>query len=357
MSQNQPFSFFVQWHLTERCNLACAHCYQGSASPKEMTLSEIEGIMDDIGDMLKSWSDSYGISYSPGFNITGGEPFLRSDLFPILEAAEHRGFPVSLLTNGTLIDGTRARALSDFGVQGVQVSLEGPPAVHDGIRGEGSFFRSLAGIQHLLSARIPVTLNATLSRVNSGHFGELVDLARGLKVERLGFSRLVPSGRGMDLGDSMITGEELRVLYENIFSREEGDLEFVTGDPVASQMRGPSEIDTKSAIPTGGCAAGISGLTLLPDGTVLPCRRLNIPVGNALGDSLREIWATSGVLNDLRTKSLYKGKCGSCERWSLCRGCRAIAYAYSLRKREGDYLAEDPQCFMYCSPTGSNPSQ
>jgi AdoMet-dependent heme synthase len=348
MSVNQSFSFFVQWHLTERCNLACTHCYQGKPLTEEMSLTEIKGVMDHIDSMLKSWSDSYGIDFSPSFNITGGEPFLRDDLFPILEAASRGNFGLDLLTNGTLIDRNRARALSDLGVDGVQVSLEGPRDVHDGIRGKGSFTRALSGIQHLLHFNIPVTLNVTLSRLNSAHFVEVIDLARELRVERLGFSRLVPSGRGRALLDAMLTGEEVKALYDDIFSRETRGLELVTGDPVASQMRAPGETCDPSVFPSGGCAAGVSGLTLLSDGTVLPCRRLPIPIGNVRADSLREIWATSDVLQRLRTKSSYKGKCGSCAKWSSCRGCRAIAYAYSLHKGRGDYLAEDPQCLI-CS--------
>lgn len=89
------------------------------------------------------------------------------------------------------------------------------------------------------------------------------------------------------------------------------------------------------------CQAGISGLTLLPDGTIMPCRRLNVPIGNVRKDSLREVWVSSEVLQQLRNKEIYKGKCGICRRWATCRGCRAIAYAHS-----GDLLTEDPQCFI-----------
>ena len=99
-------------------------------------------------------------------------------------------------------------------------------------------------------------------------------------------------------------------------------------------------------IPLGGCAAGVSGMTILPDGTLTPCRRLYIPVGNIRKDSFREVWATSEVLEGIRDRSRYKGKCGSCKRWADCRGCRAIAYAFSRAQGKSDFLAEDPQCFI-----------
>jgi radical SAM protein with 4Fe4S-binding SPASM domain len=101
-----------------------------------------------------------------------------------------------------------------------------------------------------------------------------------------------------------------------------------------------------SGIPAGGCSAGVAGLTFLSDGTIVPCRRLPIPIGNLRTDALREVWVSSPVLEALRDKSRYTGKCGSCERWENCRGCRAIAYAYSVSRGEDDFLADDPQCFL-----------
>lgn len=95
-----------------------------------------------------------------------------------------------------------------------------------------------------------------------------------------------------------------------------------------------------------GCSAGVAGLTILPNGNVTPCRRLPLSLGNVCKDSLREIWAASPILEALRDRSRYKGKCGTCKRWAACRGCRAIAYAWSRSRGEDDYLADDPQCFL-----------
>ena len=137
----------------------------------------------------------------------------------------------------------------------------------------------------------------------------------------------------------------MKEIYKSLLSADIEGLDIVTGDPVAAQMDLEINSDT-GCTAHGGCAAGISGLTILPDGTMIPCRRLNIPIGNIRQDSLREVWATSGILNLLRDKSKYKGKCGKCNRWASCRGCRAIAYSYSQSVGENDFLAEDPQCFI-----------
>lgn len=346
MPINSPFEFFVQLHLTEQCNLRCRHCYQQVRRPDDMSLSEISSVIDEISDMLKAWEETHHIAFTSSFNVTGGEPFLRKDFFTILEELKFKGFDTFVLTNGTLIDRDKAGALATLGVKGVQVSMEGPEKIHDSIRGPGSFSSSIKGIRNLLEAGIPVTLNTTLSEMNAPCFMEVIDLASSLGVQRVGFSRLVPTGRGGDMINAMLSPKVLKDLYNTIFSSDARGLQIVTGDPVASQLNQPAVHNTGTPFPSGGCAAGISGLTILPDGTVTPCRRLPIPIGNVKKDSLREIWATSDVLQGLRDRSRYEGKCGSCNRWSGCRGCRAIAFAFSEANGNASYLAEDPQCFL-----------
>jgi radical SAM protein with 4Fe4S-binding SPASM domain len=312
----------------------------------EMMLPEIDGALSNISETIGQWSDTYQIPFATSFNITGGEPLLRKDLPEILQRISAHNFGSYLLTNGVLITKENARMLADLPISGVQVSLEGPQAVHEAIRGKHSFSSALKGVEHLLDAGIAVTLNVTLSEVNEAFFPDMVSLAADLGVRRLGFSRLVPYGRGLSLLQSMLGKEKLKEVYERIFSISVPGIEIVTGDPVAAQLGSETTGYDGDAPASGGCAAGVSGITVLPDGTITPCRRLGIPIGNIQRDSLRQIWATSPVLDALRDKEAYKGKCRTCKRWSECRGCRAIAYAYALSRGRNDFLEEDPQCFI-----------
>ncbi|HYQ48677.1 MAG TPA: radical SAM protein, partial [Thermodesulfovibrionales bacterium] len=307
---------------------------------------EIRSVIDEVDETIKAWAENYALDFSPSFNVTGGEPFLRTDLYDILSAMRSKGFGISLLTNGTMIDSIRARRLADLGVNGIQISIEGPEHIHDAIRGKGSFARSSEGIRHLLDHGHTVTINATLSEINAGSFADLIDIASAMGVQRLGFSRLVPSGRGKQMIHRSLSSERVKQLYEEIFSVQCEGLEIVTGDPVASQISCVPPDGSAASVASGGCAAGISGLTFLADGTITPCRRLPVPIGNLRTDALREVWATSDVLEMLRDRTRYRNRCGSCRRWSTCRGCRAIAYAWSQASGEGDILADDPQCFI-----------
>ncbi len=346
MPVTQAFDFLIQWHLTERCNLRCTHCYQTSEKSAELSFQEISRVIGAADEMVRDWQEAYQIEFSPSFNITGGEPFLRSHFFEILEKMAETAFDLYILSNGTLITPEKARRVADLGVKGVQVSLEGPERIHDTIRGPESFSRAVAGIRTLLAAGVKVSINATLSQVNAPYFMELVDLAVAWGVPRLGFSRLVPAGQGMAMLPHLLSTEQVRQFYEKIFALAIDGLEITSGDPIASQMQAPLPAEDQGAIALGGCAAGVSGLTILADGTVTPCRRLPIPMGNVQLESMREIWATSPVLAALRDKTRYQGKCGACQRWAQCRGCRAIAYAYSQAQGRPELLAEDPQCFI-----------
>jgi AdoMet-dependent heme synthase len=346
MSSSRPYDFLIQWHLTERCNLRCRHCYQEGAQVQELSREQVFGIIDEIAEMLKAWREAYDLEFQPSFNVTGGEPFLRPDFFEILARMAGLGFEIYVLSNGTMITAGRARRLAELKVHGVQVSLEGPVEIHEAIRGPGSFAASLKGIRTLMAEGVKVSLNATLSRLNAGYFLDLVEVARSLGVPRLGFSRLVPSGQGRTMLDQMLSTAQVKQLYEKVLALKVDGLEIVTGDPMAAQMHTPAPAAEVESFPCGGCSAGVAGLTILADGAVVPCRRLHLPLGQAGQDSLREIWAASPVLEALRDKSRYSGKCGACARWADCRGCRAIAYEYACSQGAPDFLASDPQCFI-----------
>lgn len=346
MANSHLFDFFVQLHLTERCNLHCSHCYQTGMHVDEMSVEEIRGLIREVSATLHTWKELYGVEFTPSFNVTGGEPFLRNDLLDILSEIDFSGFDMYLLSNGILVNRKKAEALFYLGVKGVQVSIEGPEKIHDTIRGKRAFSRSLNGVRCLLDAGLNVTLNVTLSSLNAEYFGDMIELATGIGAHRIGFSRLVPYGRGAAMVHNTLEREKVKKLYEEIFTRDTGSLEIVTGDPLAAQVFPAHSNKDRGDLPLGGCAAGVSGITILPDGTLVPCRRMYIPVGNIRTDSFRTVWAESGVLEALRDRSRYKGKCGNCKNWAHCRGCRAIAYAFSRARDENDFLADDPQCFI-----------
>jgi radical SAM protein with 4Fe4S-binding SPASM domain len=344
--QGTVFDFFVQWHLTERCNLHCRHCYQDAAA-SFMTFPEIIRAIDSVDGTLKGWVTDHGMAMSPAFHFTGGEPLLHDHLFDILEYVGNLGYATAIMSNGTLVTPHAARRLHEARVGEVQVSFEGMEAVHDSIRGRGSFRRALAGVEALLANGVDTSINLTLSRLNIGEVDGLVGLAGDMGIGAVTFSRLVACGRGNEISDQMLTPPELAEFYRWVHERQAtSKVTFTSLDPLFT-VAGLKQDVPDSDFPIGGCAAGVFGITITADGNVMPCRRMDLSIGNIRDTSLRELWAESPVLWSLRNRGEYHGQCGSCYYWAICRGCRAIALASARTQGREDFLGPDPQCPSY----------
>jgi radical SAM protein with 4Fe4S-binding SPASM domain len=341
----KTFDFFIQWHLTERCNLRCRHCYQQRRKPREMSVDELKQHIDGATEMLEAWEAEYDISLSPSIHFTGGEPFLYKGLWDIITHARQSGYKIAILTNGCLITKEDAGKASTLGIEDIQVSLEGPAEIHDVIRGVGSFAAAIKGARLLIDAGNCVSANMTLSRLNIDNIEETANIAETTGFSGIGFSRLVPCGSGENLLDSLLTAQEIKTGYQRALALDSPSFEIASGDPLAGVLSGfkPSP---ESELALSGCSAGFSGVTITSDGSVMPCRRIGLKIGNLRKTSLRRIWSTSKVLWRLRQRESYKGECGKCSLWPSCRGCRAVAYAYSKSRGASDLFADDPQCWI-----------
>lgn len=327
--------FYFQWHLTERCNRACRHCYQNGSPTPELGLNDLLTIVDLMEGAVNKWETTGTLS------LTGGEPFLRKDDLHALMDRIDRSDALAyydILTNGSLITRDEALALARHPkLRRVQVSLEGATAkTNDSVRGTGSFEATLNAIRCLRDAGIDVSVMSTISRLNHQEVPGLIELAGREGVATLAFERLIPEGAGEALSDQVLSADELQDLYQLIYSMA------TDNPPVRVLMYRPlfaliaPENDTVGAL----CSAGNNALTIMPDGTVYPCRRLPIPIGNVLIDGFFKIWYSSEVLWRIRNPKNLSGKCNNCSLLTQCRGCRAMAYFTT-----GDYMAEDPQCW------------
>jgi len=295
--------------------------------------------------MFQAWEEEHGIRVSPSIHFTGGEPFLYEKLWDVIAYSKAKGYGVAMMTNGCLVTKDRAKKASHLGISDIQVSLEGPPELHASIRGRGSFNAAAKGVEHFVAAGNRVSANVTLSRLNVDKIEETVEVARAMGFHRIGFSRMVPCGKGKALINHFLTPQELKSAYQKISSMNTPTFEVVSGDPLAGTL---SEIKPPigSNLTLSGCSAGFSGVTITSDGSVMPCRRIGLVAGNLKKKSLRAIWASSQLLWQLRRRESYTGRCGRCSFWPSCRGCRAVAYAYSLTQAKPDLFADDPQCWV-----------
>jgi radical SAM protein with 4Fe4S-binding SPASM domain len=334
MDTEEKKRFYFQWHFLEQCNLRCSHCYQKDFECRELEDSKILEIAGTLESTLTKWNRDGRVS------LTGGEPFLRKDLLLKLLDFFETSKPfywIGILTNGTLIDKNITNRMKKFSkLKEVQVSLDGANAgTHDALRGTGSFDKAVYGLQLLKREGFTVSIMFTLHRQNRSEALKIIDTAEDLGVDFLTIERMVPFSRE-DIEQFHLQPQELKQIYEDIYRRKidvekKGKLKIRVSRPLWGLVNDSAG---------GFCPAGFTSLSILHDGTVLPCRRLEIPIGNILDDGLYKIWYTSDVLWKLRDKKLLGGKCGTCELLGNCGGCRAIAQALY-----NDFTAQDPQCW------------
>jgi len=142
--------------VTTRCNSACSHCFAHAGIPEPSTLS-FELAKEIV-------TEGYNAAYRY-LHITGGEPLLWEGLFELLDYAFDLGFETVLVnTNGTMLtDEVNGRFASYEGLS-ISVSLDGPQAFHDQIRGEGSYRRVIDCIDRAFDAGMDIFIFTTVRR-------------------------------------------------------------------------------------------------------------------------------------------------------------------------------------------------
>lgn len=329
-------SFHIQWHITNSCNLRCKHCYQEDFSNRDdLDWSGIKKISNNIFAALQEWDQKACI------HLTGGEPLLRPELFPLLEELDQKPAveELGIITNGLLINQEMIRRLSGFQkLKKVKISLDGGDAeTNDSIRREGTFGQVMQNLPLVKKeGRFETIFMLTVMKKNLKSLPSLLKLSQDLCVDGLIIERFIPLGSGKASSNEVLSKEEWKEMVGmllNFISTEGEERSLLPYQ--AFQISFTGEEPELLGAP---CVIGRDGLCIMPEGTVFPCRRFPVSIGNLLNVSLKQIWQESEILAELRRKENLKGNCGKCE-MEECRGCRSLALALS-----GDYLAEDPHC-------------
>ncbi|MBQ8813069.1 MAG: radical SAM protein [Lachnospiraceae bacterium] len=145
----------IHLQITRNCNLRCYFCGQwgkkgffSDASGEEMTLENWENVIFDIIE----YRSKTGIS--PFIMLWGGEPLVSPHFPAIAELLHEHKFKVGMVTNGVLLD--RHSRLVNEAVQRIFVSLDGPPELHNAIRGQGVFEKVASNMALLTKPEITV---------------------------------------------------------------------------------------------------------------------------------------------------------------------------------------------------------
>ena len=174
------------------CNLHCKMCDVGQAatdtnfarnllgsSPRDMPMELVGRIVDQTAHHFPT--------ARLGFAFT--EPMIYPHLVEAVSLADRNGLGTAVTSNGLTLD-RQATDLAAAGLDDLFLSIDGPPAQHDRIRGRnGAFDRAMAGIDRLLTAerRPKVSIFCVITGWNQDHLVAFLDLLADLPLERVGF--------------------------------------------------------------------------------------------------------------------------------------------------------------------------
>ena len=331
----RPKTFHFQWHITDKCNLRCKHCYIDPGSlQQDLSFLDLTKILNKYLKQIKKWKipkERNRISF------TGGEPFLRDDFFELLQKCyENREIVrCDILTNGTLLNKRVVKKLRKLKIRFVQVSLEGTKKTNDYIRGKGTFEKITKGIRLLREQKILTGISMTVTKKNIQDVPAMVALANNLDVNYLSLRQIIPTGRGEQMKEFLLSIKEVRGLFLYILEAQKNSKTNINAgceDGILAQEG--------NYLPEG-CSAGSAGFAILPNGDVYPCRRLPIFSGNLLKQSFEEIYYDSKVFQELRNINNANDVCHACPYFNECHGgAKCINYSYF-----GDSFAPSPHCW------------
>src|SRR5450759_355152 len=293
---------FARFHLTQRCQLSCTHCYTSSSPllPKDDELP------------MERWLqlvDEFAANGGEKILFTGGEALVYAGSIDVMRRAHDAGLEVTLFSNGMLIP----RYIGDLVEVAdiVQISVDGPTAeVHDAIRGRHSFRRAIRAIRMLLDEGIETRVSTTVmldnwAAIKAGLPGFIAQFEDTDLSFRISYGAMA-HGRGTQLNHSLDT-EQVREFVDDLLRRVR---------QTENRAGGPNPVQKIS-----NCGYA-EQLVIAPDGLVYPCHLLSGALGHV--DQL----PVSEITKDLaRTAAAFsvnnRQGCSSCDLRNLCGGsCR-----------------------------------
>ena len=341
MAERTKFS--MQWHITDRCDQRCKHCYIYEGKDKkcglELDLDTLKAILEDFLQTCDK------LERDPFLVITGGDPLLYKRIWDFLEILKEKEVHFGLLGNPFHLDYDVVKRLEDLGCINFQMSLDGLRKTHDYIRKPGSFDATLDALKYFEGSKIKTAIMTTVSKTNIAEIPELVDIVVEHKVSNFGFARYCPNPEDFDL---LVAPKEYRdfldKMWEKYMQNQECDTRFALKDHLwklylyEKGLFNPEEVNNPDNLVLDGCHCGITHITTLADGTVYACRRSETPVGKVPEQSFYDIF-TGEEMDKYRQYDKFE-HCSKCEIKNFCRGCPSVAKCLT-----GDFYSKDPQCW------------
>ncbi|MBI5537671.1 MAG: radical SAM protein [Deltaproteobacteria bacterium] len=320
---DRPVPLVCVWELTLACNAACEHCGSDAGHARSQELSTKEAL--DVVAQLAGMGCTI-------VTLSGGEPLLRHDWFEIAVAIRSAGMKIDLITNG-LAACAQAERIGAAGFESVSFSIDGPPEVHDSLRGAGALRRALDGAAALRRQGVRIGAVTQVNQRNLGELSATHDLLAHAHFEGWQIQLTLPTGRtpkSICLGPEAIAGLEEQVVR----AVSQGRMHVIAADTIGWYGRNEPLLRTGNRSGTkvwAACQAGLQAVAITSDGTVRGCLAMpaEFDEGNLRSQSLATIWSAPGAFSYNRgfERASLRGACASCELGGICRaGCTCMAW-------------------------------
>lgn len=308
-----PFS--AQLELTTQCNHKCIHCYnhwrKSSSVDKTLNESEIEAIIRNLKE-----------SEVPSLLITGGEPMLYPELmFRAFELSEEMGLKCSLNSNLTLVNEETAKKLKRFKINVLTSILSFDADLHDSITSsKGSFERLIRGIKILQRYDVPIGANMVVMQKNLNQIYETGKFVHDLGIDTFRATKVHPAQGSSGFENLKLPSEKISFIFDELL-RLKNDFSLKVDSLTTYPICLLKDLERYGQfLLRRSCSAGKTGCTIGADGQVRPCGHSDHKYGNAISESILDIWPR---LEEWRDGSLLPDECKKCKYIVQCSGgCR-----------------------------------
>ena len=256
---NRRSPWFLTWALTERCNYRCDHCGCWREPGAELSKEQAREYAHEMVDA--------GIV---GVNLCGGEVLLRRDVGEVIAILRRGGVLTRITTNGQLVP-ERIDELKPL--NRIKISLDGPPDLHDDVRGRGAYDRVVAAVEAASRAGIPIQLNTVLTRRVIERLDALLETVGALE-QRVTFQPIELRSKSALRGVDSATPEPDRMRWA---VRRLKALKRAGDDRIGSSLGTLEYMDTWPELEPVDCHAGRRFCRVLSDGRVVACDRPYAP--------------------------------------------------------------------------------
>ncbi|MEM3011337.1 MAG: radical SAM protein [Candidatus Bathyarchaeia archaeon] len=303
---NAPLN--VEWEITSACNLRCRHCYvsAGARLPEELTTEEALKLIGEL--------DEIGIS---DITLSGGEPFLRKDIWLIIDELHKRQIPFTIYTNATLLDAEVVEKLVNRKVKSISVSLNGATAeTHNFVQNASTFNLVLKAIKLLKENNIKVQVLFTLMKINAKETDDLIKLTRELDVDSLCIYPFYPAGRGREnLQYLELDAKIARDILTEAVQKNNGKPPTIYVGGCLSRHFSPTK---KHSLIKGAPCAKLMAL-VTADGHLRPCNFLPFRTRHGVKEKkIAELWNEPLFENIRDWNKSAPPECSNCEHIHLC---------------------------------------